>query len=240
MLLLGVLLWLPQIWSHDAYPVEFHRYLVLNGFTVLFIAGHLLTRVGAPKYFVMLFMTVTVCSIPLARYQVQILSIQGILLAYSCFKFQRPTYFIWTLCGLSLWFFGIQWAPLFPITVIALHLKNETTVDKCLWGAMFSIFCAIVLNIIWPEGGVHARHAFFIGGSVLFFLLSSLRLARPHENSKWIFTMSGLVIFAMSTRVSAYLLPKVYLTHLGYSSLILVLSILIWIRRYFHNDFNEL
>lgn len=47
-LLWGTLLWLPQIWIQQNYPVLAHRYLMLNGFSGSFIAGFLMTAV--PKF----------------------------------------------------------------------------------------------------------------------------------------------------------------------------------------------
>ncbi len=47
-LLWGTLLWLPQIWIQEDYPVLAHRYLMLNGFSGSFIAGFLMTAV--PKF----------------------------------------------------------------------------------------------------------------------------------------------------------------------------------------------
>ena len=48
LLLCGILLWVPLIWTGESYPVELHRYLMLNGFTGCFIGGFLMTAV--PKF----------------------------------------------------------------------------------------------------------------------------------------------------------------------------------------------
>lgn len=48
MLLWGSVLWIPQIWSDESYPVLAHRYLMINGFSTFFIAGFLMTAV--PKF----------------------------------------------------------------------------------------------------------------------------------------------------------------------------------------------
>lgn len=47
-LLWGILIWLPQVFFADSYPVLAHRYLMLNGFSASFIAGFLMTAV--PKF----------------------------------------------------------------------------------------------------------------------------------------------------------------------------------------------
>lgn len=47
-LLWGVLIWLPQLFNADNYPILAHRYLMLNGFSASFIAGFLMTAV--PKF----------------------------------------------------------------------------------------------------------------------------------------------------------------------------------------------
>lgn len=41
----GALVWLPQIWTAEYYPVLLHRYFVLNGFVSSFIGGFLMTAV---------------------------------------------------------------------------------------------------------------------------------------------------------------------------------------------------
>jgi len=47
-LLVGSLLWLPQLWNPSDYPVLLHRFCMLGGFTSFFIAGFLMTAV--PKF----------------------------------------------------------------------------------------------------------------------------------------------------------------------------------------------
>ena len=47
-LIMGVLLWLPQLWNAGNYPIVAHRFLMLNGFSAFFITGFLMTAV--PKF----------------------------------------------------------------------------------------------------------------------------------------------------------------------------------------------
>lgn len=74
-LIWGALIWLPQVWHADLYPVLAHRYLMLNGFSASFMAGFLMTAV--PKF------SSTESAKTTEVYSFVILTIVGLVLAYA-------------------------------------------------------------------------------------------------------------------------------------------------------------
>ena len=44
-LIMGVLIWLRQLWNAGTFPIVAHRFLMLNGFSAFFVAGFLMTAV---------------------------------------------------------------------------------------------------------------------------------------------------------------------------------------------------
>lgn len=122
LLLWGVLIWLPLIWTADAYPVLAHRYLVLNGFAGSFIGGFLMTAVpkfsqtwNARRWEVWTYLFVTLAGIVPAYLENS--SLVFILsscqpLALLAFLLQRipkreanpPYSFVFIFVGLFLWF----------------------------------------------------------------------------------------------------------------------------------------
>lgn len=117
--------------------------------------------------------------------------------------------------------------------------KNKSALNYSIWISAWSILLSFILKGLWQEGTIHASHSFFISGIVLLSLLIATRVIVSHsgqnaelENSKWLYFITGMVLLSASTRVSAYLMPEHYLTHLGYSSLILALAVIIWSFKY--------
>ncbi len=111
----------------------------------------------------------------------------------------------------------------------------KTALTWSLWLSGWLIVLSFFLKALWPDGMIHASHSFFINGIVLLSLLVSIRVLQSHgpgnnelENRKLIYVITFLVILAAATRVSAYLMPALYLTHLGYSSFVLTLAIIVW------------
>lgn len=117
----GVLIWLPQIFINNTYPVLAHRYLMLNGFTAFFIAGFLMTAVPkfaqtkpAEKYETLSFMLVSFLGLVFAyRDNEQVVfissSLQALILLSFLFtrikkrKVNPPYSFIFIFVGLILW-----------------------------------------------------------------------------------------------------------------------------------------
>lgn len=112
---------------------------------------------------------------------------------------------------------------------------DKTALTWCIWGSAWLINLSFLLRAFWFEGMIHASHSFFINGIALLSFLIATRVLQSHgpqdkmqEKKKVLYFVTGLVFLAAATRVSAYLMPEQYLTHLGYSSIILALAALLW------------
>lgn len=113
--------------------------------------------------------------------------------------------------------------------------KIKTSLTWGVWSSGILIILSFMLKAFWSDGMIHASHAFFINGIVLLSLLIGTRVIVSHgpnlpvlENSKVLYVTTGLLVFAAATRVSAFLMPEHYLSHLAYSSILLVLAVVIW------------
>lgn len=120
-LLWGVLIWLPQIFFANSYPVLAHRYLMLNGFSASFIAGFLMTAVpkfsqtkSAECHEVLSFLLLTIVGLAYSyldaeKYVFIISSLQAALILVflltriSNRKVNPPYSFVFIFVGLLLW-----------------------------------------------------------------------------------------------------------------------------------------
>jgi uncharacterized protein involved in response to NO len=123
--------------------------------------------------------------------------------------------------------------------------KEKTALTWNIWISCWLIMASFLLKAFWQDGVIHASHAFFFCGIVLLTLLIATRVLQSHgpkdkrlENLKILYLITLLIVFAGATRVSAFLLPEHYLRHLGYSSIVLSLGVILWGHRYlrFVND----
>ena len=112
---------------------------------------------------------------------------------------------------------------------------ERTALTWNIWTSSWLIVLSFVIKALWPDGMIHASHFLFINGIVLMSLMIGTRVLQSHgpkdktlENSKILYLVSFLVVFAALTRVSAFLMPNTYLNHLAYSSVILILAVGIW------------
>lgn len=117
--------------------------------------------------------------------------------------------------------------------------KERSSLTWSIWIAAWLTFVGFVLTGVMNEGEIHHLHGVFIGGVTLITLLVATRVIQSHgpkdkalENKRILFFITGLMVLAMSTRVSAFYMPESYLHHLSYSAIILVLGVLIWSWRY--------
>lgn len=117
----GILLWLPLVFVQGEYPVLVHRYLMLNGFTGLFIAGFLMTAVPrfsqtkfAQNFEILSFVIVTLAGLVCAYLEYEKLvfifsSLQATLILMFLFvrilkrKANPPYSFIFIFVGLLMW-----------------------------------------------------------------------------------------------------------------------------------------
>lgn len=117
--------------------------------------------------------------------------------------------------------------------------KVRSALTWNIWVSSWLIVLSFVLKAVWIEGMIHVSHSFFINGIVLMSLLIGTRVLQSHgpkdpslENSKILYVVSFFIVLAAATRVSAYLMPDHYLSHLAYSSIILCLGAIIWSTKY--------
>jgi uncharacterized protein involved in response to NO len=117
--------------------------------------------------------------------------------------------------------------------------KIKSALTWSIWMAAWLIVISFILKATLLEGSIHVGHAFFLNGIVLMSLLIGVRVVQSHgpndkayEESPVIYLITFLVFLASATRVTAYLLPDSYLTHLGYSALILVIAVCVWLGKF--------
>ncbi|MFL5810182.1 MAG: NnrS family protein [Flavisolibacter sp.] len=113
--------------------------------------------------------------------------------------------------------------------------KEKTSLTWCIWFSAWMIAISFIARAFVTEGEIHVSHSFFLGGIVLLSLLIGTRVIQSHgpkdkklENKKVLYWVSGLILIAMLTRVTAYYMPESYLRHLGYSSIVLVSAVGLW------------
>lgn len=130
-------------------------------------------------------------------------------------------------------FIGITFWRLWKLPV----LRSALTIS--LWCCGWLILGSFVLKAVWVDDNIHVGHAFFLNGVVLLCLLIATRVIQSHgpqdkslEDSKVLYGTLILIFFAAVTRVTAYLLPDLYLTHLAYSALMLTLGVGVWSVKY--------
>lgn len=104
------------------------------------------------------------------------------------------------------------------------------------WLACWCLLYGYLLAALWINAYVHALHLLFVGGFSLLTLLISMRVSFAHspagttveKTSPGILVVAVLILLAAITRVTAILVPQIYLTHLGYAAMIWILGLLLW------------
>ena len=124
---------------------------------------------------------------------------------------------------------GLMYWKLFKLPV------ERSALTMSLWIAAWLIVFSYLLRALWPDGMIHGSHAFFINGIVLLSLLVGTRVIQSHgpkdkslENWKGLYVVTFFIFVSSATRVTAYLMPEHYLTHLGYASIMLVFGVILW------------
>ena len=113
--------------------------------------------------------------------------------------------------------------------------QTKTALTWCIWFSAWMILISFILKVLWADGAIHLGHSFFINGIVLLVLLIATRVIQSHgpqqaelENRKRIYLVTFLLFMAACTRVFAFIMPDLYLSHLAYSALMLLLAVVIW------------
>jgi uncharacterized protein involved in response to NO len=149
-------------------------------------------------------------------------------------------------------FFARPWLPLtvcmslratvslyFAFAIWRIHRLPPTKsyLSIGIWFACWSLALGYLVPIVWPESGVHGLHVLFISGFSLLTLLISMRVSFAHsaagtsaeKTSPSILVFCGLIVFAMVTRVTAILWPRIYIDHLGYASATWLIGMVVWV-----------
>ncbi len=148
-------------------------------------------------------------------------------------SFFLPTEWGTWISALVILIIGMSYWQLWKLPV------DRTALTISLWITAWLIVLSYLLRAAWSEGMIHGSHAFFINGLVLLSLLVGTRVIQSHgpkdkslENWKGLYVITFLIFTSSATRVTAFLLPEHYLSHLGYASILLLLGVFIWAGKY--------
>jgi uncharacterized protein involved in response to NO len=115
----------------------------------------------------------------------------------------------------------------------------RSALTHCMWFCSWMIVMSFFASAIWSDGHIHATHKFFIGGIVLLCLLVATRVLQAHgaknpelENSPLLYFITACLFIASVTRMTAIIWPDIYSTHLGYSSILLNVAVILWSYKY--------
>lgn len=188
--------------------------------------------------------------------------IPGILGHVDIVQLQRSTYerpvpiyktipisFVLLIIGFILSYFMSELSGYFRAFIVSwiaiaywkiFTLPNErTSLTWSVWISSWLIALSFILRAFVKEGEIHVSHSFFLGGIVLLSMMIATRVIQSHgpknkqlENSKILYVVTGFVILAMLTRVSAFYMPEHYLNHLSYGAIVLILAVIIWSLKY--------
>lgn len=117
------------------------------------------------------------------------------------------------------------------------HFPKER--NHLTWGIWLSAWCFVIgifSHAFWLSGGVHSMHILYIGGFGLLTLLIATQVSLLHSDanktkekkSKKLLLIIILTLLAMITRVFAFLLPRVYLSHLAYAAIFFAFVLILW------------
>lgn len=117
---------------------------------------------------------------------------------------------------------------------------NQGALAMMIRVALFSIPLGYVLMAVWPAWQATFIHIVFISGFSLLTFTVATRVILGHSghmellrrNLASVYTMGGLVILAMLTRVSADWMPQTRLNHLGYAAVVWIIGVIVWAWRF--------
>lgn len=135
------------------------------------------------------------------------------------------------------------------IRIFKIHkLPNvKTPFAFSIWISCHSILWSLWLYTFFTKYSVHILHLLFIGGYGLITLLIASRVVNAHggynvartESKKIYYFITALAIIAALTRVLAFFVPRLYVTHLDYASYTWILCIIVWCIYFFKKIFIE-
>lgn len=113
---------------------------------------------------------------------------------------------------------------------------NQGSLALAMRIALASIPLGYLLMAIWPSQQAAFIHVVFISGFSLLTLTVASRVILGHSGRsqlfkfpmKSIYVMTGLLCFAMLTRVSADWMPNIRMSHLGYAAIVWLIGVIVW------------
>jgi hypothetical protein len=107
-----------------------------------------------------------------------------------------------------------------------LSLKESHLQSKFRWLSSWLFPIGFLVTFFAWDEGVHAAHFTFIGSYILFVMLH--RLEKLKDWVAW--SLTGLIMFAMLTRLSASFMAESYFRHLAYGAIVLIVAVAVAIR----------
>lgn len=151
LLLCGVLIWIPLLWTAEDYPILLHRFLVLNGFIASFVGGFLMTAVPkfsktdpAKNYEVFIYLLILILGVIFAHKDMEIqtfiisalqpLWILKFLFSRISKRKENPPYsFVFIFVGLILWVLSAFGSAFLDIEAYK-HLHYEGAIAAIILG----------------------------------------------------------------------------------------------------------
>jgi uncharacterized protein involved in response to NO len=130
-----------------------------------------------------------------------------------------------------IWFFAFHYWKLNKLP------KEKSFLTWSIWVACWCFVVGSGLNVILISAYPHSLHTMLVGGFSLLTVLIATRVTlahgsegrAPERTSKMIPIFTALIVFAMVTRVTAFVWPHIYLNHLSYASLTWILGFFMWV-----------
>ena len=128
------------------------------------------------------------------------------------------------------------------------HVKRSSTPGNAVRGALHSMAAGCVCAALWPASRVGSLHLFFAAGLGLVTMAVGARVVLGHAGRHdllggkivWLRWVSGLLMLAAGTRMSADFLPNIRNSHLIYAGWTWALAGAIWLaalaKYFFRNE----
>jgi uncharacterized protein involved in response to NO len=138
---------------------------------------------------------------------------------------------------LSVTILAVVMAALAPLAFRLHRLpRGPSWIGRGVWAGAW-LFCLSPLPVwLYPALATHLWHWLFIGGFGLLTAMVSLRVAAAHGGGvlatevrrRILPLITGLILLAAATRVSAIFIPKVLLSHYAYAGAAWMLAYVLW------------
>lgn len=112
----------------------------------------------------------------------------------------------------------------------------KTPFAHAIWISCYFILFGLWGNVFFPQYSVHVLHLLYVGGFGSLTMMIASRVVNSHggynvartEKSKIYYFILGILLMASLTRVFAFFVPRLYLSHLNYAAVTWILGIILW------------